>query len=1383
MSLVDAQAAARVCKIAADLAAHEQHILYTSVLQRARPKLAKGGSFGSALATLWQAPTQALANSLFGRGAVPTDNHVHPIESALVNSQETRNAYMVWLAWDDCRSLDQVFRHLEYVGADGKPTQLVDSFVSRLTGGESVAEQANNVDDVRGAAWLLISRIFARATALRVSAEAEEVEDALAVLTWFPRLEYLETQRIPRTALRFWATWLPGRLSSLRMDYAGIDLRSVLDVGEWERLALLDLSGNAGIDLEPLRSPLTQRLPQVARLSLARCELDGVPAMLSSLYSLAWLDLSDNAIDDVADISLRIGGVVRLNLANNQLTDIGGLRRLWALEVLDVSGNQLGEWQQLLALRNLPALRELRVEENPFADSEYRAQVFSAFDHRDVGLALDGRAPTAAERRAMARIPRVATEHRGGVPAAEAGKLRRPKVALIEESADADEAADRGSDCGPGIDDAAGEQRPISALEKTPRILRASELQAVAVAAAHRRSNVANYGLAGPAAISMKARARGQRRATAGTVGGGLGAGVRYGPRAAHACSVPSSFTTRPCSPAPSSAAGSVRAPSIRDPERFRRRVEMMRAEAGSSWLRAFAELQQQQQHVSPLQSPELARREVAELPAIGEAPSSEAEDSPAPEPADTKLPSFLFPRRKAAQRRREVKRLPHYSPGGEHVEQAAAEQPRPESVASAGLAAIEEAEPVEDGALGEEGAAAEPELDELQRLEGGEGVVARAADVEVARFRLAAGDGARTVRRAECGRRTVYVTGAEIVEAADGGVAARTALAAVVRVRLSDGGVVVEAKAGRFEAAEWIAYGAAALEPALQAAAAANAGLEGSVYRQAECLRCGWRGFVDAERAAWDVLADGAQVAGRGQECPACGRAYMRDYYADDAGAAGPGGDAGAPGIRALVGRARRGRPAAPAARARGGVEADAQTQQQVAEARAGVAAARAALGGSTAAAPFAEATNAVRLHLQLSVFAEGERLLQWAPAGLVWQAAPLGSSSSSSSNNNSSSDEPAELAAYVALSTHALYVFALAGGGEGAELAPAQHLRAELALPLTRVGRIDVGPNRQYLAVHAGLLARARGAWDAAGLAAGASCVLLVRDRLACSDVVDALAEIGYETRALDAGGAGSGRQRALNHDVEWAMHHLVQQPLRRLRDELQGSLSGRGPGALVDAASGDSVIVDRVTYEFLKLYVCAGVAGGGQVRARTVVATAQFVYVVRERVDVWPPPVPDLRELYRRWQRAAAPTIVTSDPDTYDPQAVARALARRAGPLAGAEPLADPEPVADAELPADAEPLDPALLAQLAAAAVPQYDCVEHARPVRDVRRVTLVAGGVGGWRAALRVDFAQAGGGLRAWTLWFATPASARECSDALVALARAAGAAVVDADAL
>ncbi|KAJ2357881.1 hypothetical protein H4S01_006400, partial [Coemansia sp. RSA 2610] len=385
---------------------------------------------------------------------------------------------------------------------------------------------------------------------------------------------------------------------------------------------------------------------------------------------------------------------------------------------------------------------------------------------------------------------------------------------------------------------------------------------------------------------------------------------------------------------------------------------------------------------------------------------------------------------------------------------------------------------------------------------------------------------------------------------------------------------------------------------------------------------------------------------------------------------------------------------------------------------------------------------------------------------------------------------------------------------------LAPAQHLRAELALPLTRVGRIDVGPNRQYLAVHAGLLARTRGAWDAAGLAAGASCVLLVRDRLACSDVVDALAEIGYETRALDAGGAGSGRQRALNHDVEWAMHHLVQQvflrpatfaalagadcepralaeadcepralaeadcePLRRLRDELQGSLSGRGPGALVDAASGDSVIVDRVTYEFLKLYVCAGVAGGGQVRARTVVATAQFVYVVRERVDVWPPPVPDLRELYRRWQRAAAPTIVTSDPDTYDPQAVARALARRAGPLAGAEPLADPEPVADPELPADAEPLDPALLAQLAAAAVPQYDCVEHARPVRDVRRVTLVAGGVGGWRAALRVDFAQAGGGLRAWTLWFATPASARECSDALVALARAAGAAVVDADAL
>ncbi|KAJ2771415.1 hypothetical protein IWQ56_001792, partial [Coemansia nantahalensis] len=435
--------------------------------------------------------------------------------------------------------------------------------------------------------------------------------------------------------------------------------------------------------------------------------------------------------------------------------------------------------------------------------------------------------------------------------------------------------------------------------------------------------------------------------------------------------------------------------------------------------------------------------------------------------------------------------------------------------------------------------------------------------------------------------------------------------------------------------------------------------------------------------------------------------------------------------------------------------------------------------------------------------------------------------------------------------------------------ELQPEQHLGLLFAIPLGALGRIDVGPNRQYIALHAALLAEdAAAQWSAAALprlvptataayppaaspddaserrpdqlyvarpgslqrarraprqsllttaaAAPSSCVFMLRDRLACSDLLDALVEIGYETRVLDSASAaaGSGRLRALNHDVEWAMHHLVRQvflhpatfadadvddgddvatsarrqALRAVRDELQRSRSTRQPAAMVDPAGGGAAIVDQVTYEFLRLYLCvARAVPGVGMEPLTLVASPHFVYVVRERVDVWPPPVPDLRALYRKWQREPPPTIVTSDPDAYDPQALAAELARRAN---GAAAAVAPEPAAPEG--------DGHLAAQLVAAAVDQYDCLVHARPVADLRRIVLVPRTVAvvpapedpadphpadvlgctaaGWRAMLRIEFDTVEGDS-AWCLWFASVTSAQECCDALAALASAAGAAV------
>ncbi|KAJ2543483.1 hypothetical protein EV175_005975, partial [Coemansia sp. RSA 1933] len=229
---------------------------------------------------------------------------------------------------------------------------------------------------------------------------------------------------------------------------------------------------------------------------------------------------------------------------------------------------------------------------------------------------------------------------------------------------------------------------------------------------------------------------------------------------------------------------------------------------------------------------------------------------------------------------------------------------------------------------------------------------------------------------------------------------------------------------------------------------------------------------------------------------------------------------------------------------------------------------------------------------------------------------------------------------------------------------------------------------------------------------------------------------------------------------------------------------------------------------------------------------------------RVDVWPPPVPDLRLLYRKWQRIAPPTIVTSDPDTYDPQALTEELARRSNAPSSAS-TATSRPVSTTTSAAnsvgnhasgsstvhDGQQIgtengacaeDPAMQ-QLVSGTISQYDSVVHARPIADVCQITLLSNSVtvfppmqttpsppmspssekqphsddtpdevfgcsgSGWNAMVHLKFAtttdsgsqtEDGSASNSWSVWFATKASAQECAEALVALAKSAGVADV-----
>ncbi|KAJ2725333.1 hypothetical protein GGI07_001341 [Coemansia sp. Benny D115] len=1623
--LDDARAAAQVCAIAQDLATQQEHILFTAPLPQRRPNslTATSTSLLTAALSLWQKPAQALTHTFFKPGKPGSTSglinaHINTLCSDLLGAQRNNGSRgMVCLAWDECRSLYHIFRALEYVDMQGKPTSLVDTFVSRLTAGEAAksGETARShgpgsagEEHVRMSAWRLISDIFARATALRISAEAEEVSeaDAQAVLTWFPQLEYLEIQSIPQESLRFWTTWLPPRLTSLCVRHAGVDLERILGLdcsesvdsasvpSEWARLLLLDLSGNPAIDLAPLSGPLVQKVPHIERLSLANCELEVVPDTLTLLYGLRWLDLHANSIAEIGDISLRLGSIVRLNLAQNRISNVLGLRRLWALEALDLSDNRLEMWSELLVLRNLPSLAELHIKGNPFtedvAQQDYRPQLFSAFDHRDVALALDGTRPSAQERREMAKIPRVATGHGGGSTGGVVSKpvetpvlkQRRPKVAFIEESIDTDDSAAPGA-AADAADDAMSVASVLASspkmeaplAEKHPRVLRATELQAVAVAAAHRRSNVSNSAL-----LASSPNAHGtpmqkliplRRRATATTASGLLASPAGLQRQGTY--SVPSSYSTRSGSGhtsmmlaatpdlARQSPAGF---PLGRDPERYRRRVEMMRAEAGSSWLRAFAELQSQSASASPISlgSAHFETEHNGSVPVSAADTRSvhtlESSRVSSPEPSnasDTQLPSFLFPHRRnnLKNKKKAVSRLPHYSaeelqdaadsgktkPSGKQQNQQEEKTAKDED-SLAGDPDVQPSSEKDQDTIDEQPQEAVSEVQRILNSDISARVVAE--DTPVARYQLvslaevplaagqSAGSDDRAVQRIDCGQRTVVITQSSLIEIKEGAeserqnVVATTPLASIVRARkLANVAerLLVEVKGDRFDTPVWLELESTPeLVSAVQLAVRENSArpsgsLEASVYKQAECLRCGWRDFADREHDVFDTLIQlpsGSKYAlvestPAELQCAKCGRRYLREFYAGDEAQNGDNSELSSGGTdwrQAIKARRNKmGTGTGSAAAAVGGKRDDLngaavrarQRAQSLSEAKSAALAdiarmREAAVSGGSLA--FAEASNSVRLYLQLSVFSnDGERLMLWVPAGLVRQSQPLvpadtansaasiektgaaataaavvaapskwglasllggssggGSGSQADAKEASPSMSPKSLAStvcqvssdwrassalnpalceqavFLALSSHALYVFsptwaALDFSSVAApkraeiELQPERYLSLVFSMPLSGLGRIDIGPNRQYLALHSALLAAAETPamhWGAitqklispplhpaypksnaasGGTAAGdyvavqhlrrnaalggdrgaaSSCVLMIRDRLACSDLLDALVEIGYETRVLDTGaGVGSGRLRAINHDVEWAMHHLVQQvflrsgtfnsldeedeedeedshrsddPLRELvrkdemgclqglRRELLRSPSSRQPGAMVDLASGDNVIIDKVTYEFLKLYFCVGLASSAGMQPWTLVGSPQFIYLVRERVDVWPPPVPDLHLLYSRWQRIAPPTIVTSDPDTYDPEMLAQELARRSNStsvhssISGADESSS-ERYAGLDKRQTKTPGDP-LLSSLIATQVPQYDRVAHARPIADLRRIVLV-----------------------------------------------------------
>lgn len=124
---------------------------------------------------------------------------------------------------------------------------------------------------------------------------------------------------------------------------------------------------------------------------------------LEECTSLRSVNLGYNLVRFILpDAHMTFGNINVLILRNNRLCSITGVRKLFSLEVLDLSHNLLCELAELAPLSYLPCIRNLWLNGNPVALSDnFRANVFGIMSHRLGGpvgeFALEDVRPTPKE--------------------------------------------------------------------------------------------------------------------------------------------------------------------------------------------------------------------------------------------------------------------------------------------------------------------------------------------------------------------------------------------------------------------------------------------------------------------------------------------------------------------------------------------------------------------------------------------------------------------------------------------------------------------------------------------------------------------------------------------------------------------------------------------------------------------------------------------------------------------------------------------------------------------------------------------------------------------------------------------------------------------------
>ncbi|TPX59053.1 hypothetical protein PhCBS80983_g02700 [Powellomyces hirtus] len=173
------------------------------------------------------------------------------------------------------------------------------------------------------------------------------------------------------------------------------DLSTVL----FPLLTHLHLAGNS---LSSISTALTSHIPRCTYLNLSSNALTTVPSALSFLADLSIIDLTGNRITSISDAEDRLRNVEVLLIQSNALENLLGVESLARLKCLDVSENKIWDVYEVGRLAVLMDVSEIWIAENPLTKlPNYRINIFTYFKERALKLLLDGTRPSPSEQKAI----------------------------------------------------------------------------------------------------------------------------------------------------------------------------------------------------------------------------------------------------------------------------------------------------------------------------------------------------------------------------------------------------------------------------------------------------------------------------------------------------------------------------------------------------------------------------------------------------------------------------------------------------------------------------------------------------------------------------------------------------------------------------------------------------------------------------------------------------------------------------------------------------------------------------------------------------------------------------------------------------------------------